>query len=193
LMMLPGAGAPSGPGSGARRARRTPAPPDDRLKVFETRLRREDGSLVECRCATSRSLRSTQTAARSASSTAPATSTCCTPWPRAARSRSSGPPSRSAAATTVDGGMRSAANADLATGCDVVLAVVPLWRALSRHPRGPEQLRRTGARRTAWINPDKESLTAIGGTSSTRRTDGCRPGRARPGSPDGGRGRRGVA
>ena len=62
----------------------------------------------------------------------------------------------------VDGGMRSSANADLATGCDVVLAVVPLWRALSRHHAVPEQLRRTGARRTAWINPDKESLTAIG-------------------------------
>ena len=62
----------------------------------------------------------------------------------------------------VDGGMRSAANADLATGCDVVLAVVPLWRSLSKHHAVPEQLRRTGARRTAWINPDKASLAAIG-------------------------------
>jgi NTE family protein len=62
----------------------------------------------------------------------------------------------------VDGGMRSPANADLAADCDVVLAVAPLPRALAKYHSLPEQLRRTGARRTAWIAPDQGSLKAIG-------------------------------
>ena len=47
LMMLPGSGRTkrSRIGRAARKAH--PGPADDRLKVFEARLRREDGSLVE--------------------------------------------------------------------------------------------------------------------------------------------------
>jgi NTE family protein len=80
----------------------------------------------------------------------------------------------------VDGGMRSAANADLATGCDVVLAVAPLPRSLSRYHALPEQLRRTGARRTAWIAPDRASLEAIGRNllDPSMRMGAARAGRA---------------
>jgi len=41
-------------------------------------------------------------------------------------------------------------------------AVVPLWRSFGKRHSMPEQLRRTGARRTAWIAPDEPSLRAIG-------------------------------
>ena len=130
--------------------------------MFETRLRREDGSLVEW---PERDLKITAVDADSGSFRVfdrtgdvdlvhAVAASCAVPlvWPAV----------EIGGRHYVDGGMRSAANADLATGCDVVLAVVPLWRALSRHHAVPEQLRRTGARRTAWINPDRESLTAIG-------------------------------
>ena len=162
LMMLPGSGRTkrSRIGRAARKAH--PGPADDRLKVFETRLRREDGSLVEW---PERDLKITAVDADSGSFRVfdrtgdvdllhAVAASCAVPlvWPAV----------EIGGRHYVDGGMRSAANADLATGRDVVLAVVPLWRALSRHHAVPEQLRRTGARRTAWINPDKESLTAIG-------------------------------
>ena len=35
----------------------------------------------------------------------------------------------------MDGGLRSPANADLATGCDVVLALVPLPRTITKRLR----------------------------------------------------------
>jgi NTE family protein len=62
----------------------------------------------------------------------------------------------------IDGGMRSSANADLATGCDVVVAIAPLPRSMTRYHALPQQLARTGAKRTATITPDATSLEAIG-------------------------------
>ncbi|RLV51123.1 patatin-like phospholipase family protein [Nocardioides mangrovicus] len=62
----------------------------------------------------------------------------------------------------VDGGARSATNADLARERDIVLVIAPLTRSFSRHHTIASQLGRTGARRTAVLSPDHESLTAIG-------------------------------
>jgi NTE family protein len=162
LLMLPGTGRRKRARIGQAARRAHPGPADERLKVFETRLRREDGSLVEW---PDRDLKITAVDADSGSFRVfdrtgdvdllhAVAASCAVPlvWPAV----------EIGGRHYVDGGMRSAANADLATGCDVVLAVVPLWRALSRHHAVPEQLRRTGARRTAWINPDKASLSAIG-------------------------------
>jgi NTE family protein len=64
----------------------------------------------------------------------------------------------------VDGGLRSPANADLAAGCDQVVVLAPIVRAI-----GPmigvgaqiAELRAQGAR-VALVNPDAEALAAIG-------------------------------
>jgi NTE family protein len=58
--------------------------------------------------------------------------------------------------------------------------VVPLWRSLGRYHSLPEQLRRTGARRTAWISPDQDSLQAIGKNvlDPAMRVGAARAGRA---------------
>ncbi len=162
LLTLPGSGRTKRRRIGQAARKAHPGPADDRLKVFETRLRREDGSLVEW---PERDLKITAVDADSGSFRVfdrngdvdllhAVAASCAVPlvWPAVEID----------GRFYVDGGMRSAANADLATGCGVVLAVVPLWRSLSRHHAVPEQLRRTGARRTAWISPDKASLAAIG-------------------------------
>jgi NTE family protein len=62
----------------------------------------------------------------------------------------------------VDGGVRSASNADVVRGADRVVVLAPLPRALVRRHRLPAQLSRTGATRTAVVSPDAASLAAIG-------------------------------
>jgi NTE family protein len=62
----------------------------------------------------------------------------------------------------VDGGVRSAANADIVTDADRVVVLAPLSQSFSRHHRLENQLKRTGAAATASVSPDKESLAAIG-------------------------------
>jgi NTE family protein len=62
----------------------------------------------------------------------------------------------------VDGGVRSAANADVARGADQVVVLAPLSRSFSRHHSLAAQLERTGARATAAISPDAAALGAIG-------------------------------
>jgi NTE family protein len=62
----------------------------------------------------------------------------------------------------VDGGVRSATNADVATGADRVVVLAPLPQSFSRHHRIDAQLARTGATATAAVAPDAEALTAIG-------------------------------
>jgi NTE family protein len=162
LMLLPGSGRSKRRriGRAARRAR--PGPADEQVAVFAERLRLSDGSLPAW---PERDLRITAVEAETGSFTVfdrngaadlvhAVAASCAVPlvWP----------PVEIAGRHYVDGGMRSAANADLATGCEVVLAVAPLPKSLSRYHSLPEQLRRTGARRTAWIAPDRASLEAIG-------------------------------
>ncbi|MGY1748898.1 patatin-like phospholipase family protein [Modestobacter sp. SYSU DS0511] len=61
----------------------------------------------------------------------------------------------------VDGGMRSAANADLATGCDRVVVVAPIPRG--RGPIAGVDAQVTGmVSRVAVVSPDEGSRAAIG-------------------------------
>jgi NTE family protein len=162
LMLLPGNGRAKRRRIGRAALRANPGPADDQVAVFANRLRLPDGSLPSW---PERDLKITAVDADSGSFTVfdrhgdvdlvhAVAASCAVPlvWP----------PVEIGGRRYVDGGMRSAANADLATGCDVVLAVVPLWRSFGKKHSMPEQLRRTGARRTAWIAPDEPSLRAIG-------------------------------
>jgi NTE family protein len=162
LMLLPGSGRTKRRRIGQAARRAHPGPADDQVEVFASRLRLPDGSLPAW---PERDLKITAVEAGSGSFTVfdkhsgvdlvhAIAASCAVPlvWPAV----------EIGGRHYVDGGMRSAANADLAAGCDVVLAVVPLWRAMGRYHSLPEQLRRTGARRTAWIAPDEASLAAIG-------------------------------
>ena len=63
----------------------------------------------------------------------------------------------------VDGGVRSAANADLAVGHDRVLALTPFPVAMRRYDRPAAQLRRVGASsRGLVIAPDRRARAHIG-------------------------------
>ena len=72
------------------------------------------------------------------------------------------PPVPIGGTTYVDGGIRSAANADLAEGADVVLVLAPGTQALSREHSISRQLQRTGAARTLLVSPDEEALAEMG-------------------------------
>ena len=163
LMAMPGNGRRrrSRIGRAARRAH--PGPATERLRVIEARMRRPDGSLADW--PVDRDLRVTAIDADDGSFHVfdrtsgvdllhAIAASCAVPlvWPAV----------EIGGHLYIDGGMRSPANADLATGCDVVLAIAPLPKALSRYHSLPQQLRRTRARRTAWISPDRASLEAIG-------------------------------
>ena len=78
----------------------------------------------------------------------------------------------------VDGGVRSAANVDLASGYDVVVVLAPIARALSRATSIASQLERTGASRTAVVSPDAEAVAAIGRNAldPSKRADAARAG-----------------
>jgi NTE family protein len=81
----------------------------------------------------------------------------------------------------VDGGLRSPTNADLAAGCDQVVVLAPIVRAI-----GPmigvgaqvAELRAQGAR-VALVSPDAEALAAIGRNvlDPARRASAARAGR----------------
>ncbi len=63
----------------------------------------------------------------------------------------------------VDGGVRSIANADLATGCDRVVVLAPVTIALRRTGRIANQLRTLGPDvRSLTVSPDAQSRKAIG-------------------------------
>lgn len=62
----------------------------------------------------------------------------------------------------IDGGVRSSTNADLAKGCETVVVIAPLPKALTPSASISRLLAHTGARRTAVVAPDEESLKAIG-------------------------------
>ncbi len=180
LMLLPGSGRTKRRRIGRAALKAQPASAEEQVEVFASRLRRPDGSLPDW---PDRDLRITAVDAGSGSFTVfdrasrvdlphAVAASCAVPlvWP----------PVEINGRRYVDGGMRSAANADLATGCDVVLAVVPLWRSFGKYHSLPEQLRRTRARRTAWIAPDQASLKAIGNNllDPAMRMGAARAGRA---------------
>lgn len=73
------------------------------------------------------------------------------------------PPVRLGGVPSLDGGLRSPVNADLAEGCDRVLVLAPAPWALARHRRPLEQLRALGDG-VAWlyVRPDAASRRAIG-------------------------------
>ena len=180
LMLLPGSGRAKRRRIGQAARKANPGSAEEQVEVFAARLRRPDGSMPPW---PDRDLLITAVEADTGSFTVfdrdsgvdlahAIAASCAVPlvWPAVEIN----------GRHYVDGGMRSAANADLATGCDVVLAVVPLWRALGRYHSLPEQLRRTGARRTAWIAPDEASLAAIGKNllDPSMRMGAARAGRA---------------
>ena len=64
----------------------------------------------------------------------------------------------------IDGGVRSIANADLATGSDRIVVVAPVTFALRRSGRIENQLASLGSNiRSAVVSPDVEARKAIGG------------------------------
>ncbi|WP_246004051.1 patatin-like phospholipase family protein [Nocardioides marmoriginsengisoli] len=72
------------------------------------------------------------------------------------------PPVRIGGTTYVDGGARSATNADLAEGADTVVVLAPTTLAVSRDQSVARQLERTGASRTHVISPDAIAGKAMG-------------------------------
>jgi NTE family protein len=62
----------------------------------------------------------------------------------------------------VDGGVRSATNADVARGADRVVVLAPLPQSFSRRHRIDAQLARTGAAAWAAVAPDAGAVAAIG-------------------------------
>ncbi len=78
----------------------------------------------------------------------------------------------------LDGGFRSTANVDLATGYDDVVVLAPLPRAFSRATSIAAQLARTGCARSAVVVPDRAALAAFGRNllDPARRADAARAG-----------------
>jgi NTE family protein len=65
----------------------------------------------------------------------------------------------------MDGGMRSAANADLAAECRRIVVLAPIWRGfgvMAGVPRQCKRLRRRGQRAVAVVVPDSAAQAAIG-------------------------------
>lgn len=63
----------------------------------------------------------------------------------------------------MDGGARSIANADLASGCDRVVVIAPITAAFRKGGRISVQLQRLGPEvQSAIVSPDRESRRAIG-------------------------------
>jgi NTE family protein len=91
------------------------------------------------------------------------------------------PPVTIAGHRYIDGGVRSIANADLATGCERVLVLAPVNYALRRSTRISSQLASLGpAVRSLVVSPDSESRQAIGTNvlDPARRAASARAGRA---------------
>jgi NTE family protein len=64
----------------------------------------------------------------------------------------------------IDGGMRSAANADLAAGCERIAVIAPLVRGFRTMPSVASQVAelRSGGSAVAVVEPDRAALEAIG-------------------------------
>lgn len=85
----------------------------------------------------------------------------------------------------VDGGVRSVVNADLATGCERVVVLAPITRALRRSSRLSIQVSALGPRaRSVVISPDEPSRKAIGRNvlDPAHRASSARAGRAQGGA-----------
>ena len=78
----------------------------------------------------------------------------------------------------VDGGMRSTANVDLASGHDHVVVIAPLPRSFSKATSIAAQLEATGARHTAVVVPDAQAVVDIGKNvlDPAKRADAARTG-----------------
>jgi NTE family protein len=87
------------------------------------------------------------------------------------------PPVEIAGTPYVDGGMRTPANADLATDADAVVVLAPIARGLSKAGSAEAQLRRL-PRRSTLVVPDKEALRAFGRNvlDPAKRADAARAG-----------------
>ncbi len=72
------------------------------------------------------------------------------------------PPVRINGTTYVDGGIRSAANADLAAGAETVVVLAPTTQSVSREHTLARQLQRTGAATTLLISPDSAASKEMG-------------------------------
>lgn len=95
------------------------------------------------------------------------------------------PPVPIAGRRFIDGGVRSAANADLAAGADRVVILAPIVRGIGRMTGVAAQavdLRRTA--RVAVVQPDREALRAIGRNvlDPARRAPAARAGRVQAAS-----------
>jgi NTE family protein len=64
--------------------------------------------------------------------------------------------------TYMDGGMRSTANVDVASGADRVVVLAPLPRSVSRKTSIQAQMERVAPRAWSVVTPDPESLAAFG-------------------------------
>lgn len=85
----------------------------------------------------------------------------------------------------IDGGVRSIANADLATGCDRVVVLAPATFALRASMRISHQLSLLGAGvQSIVVSPDAESRSAIGKNvlDPARRATAARAGRRQAGA-----------
>jgi len=162
LLMLPGSGRSRRARIGRAARKAHPGDASERLRIIGERLRHPDGSMVDW---PERDLRITAVDADDGSFHVfdrngsvdllhAIAASCAVPlvWP----------PVEIDGRHYVDGGMRSPVNADLATECDVVVAIAPLPQSIHKYHSMPEQLRRTGARRTAWVSPDRAAVEAIG-------------------------------
>lgn len=72
------------------------------------------------------------------------------------------PPVHIDGTTYVDGGVRSATNADLAEGADVVVVLAPTTVALAREHAIARQVERTGAATTLVVTPDARATKEMG-------------------------------
>jgi NTE family protein len=91
------------------------------------------------------------------------------------------PPMTIDGARYVDGGVRSATNADLAKGCDRVVVIAPVTAAFRRADRPEAQVTTLGAGvRSIIVSPDAASRAAIGSNvlDPTRRAPAAQAGRA---------------
>ena len=85
----------------------------------------------------------------------------------------------------MDGGMRSAANADLAAGFDRVVVLAPLWRGMRVMPPALRQCQQLGAAGSAvvLVTPNAESVAAMGNVlDSAGRGPAARAGHAQAGA-----------
>jgi len=78
----------------------------------------------------------------------------------------------------VDGGMRSAANVDLAAGADRVIVLAPLPRSLSKKTSIRSQLEKVGPQEWSVVTPDPQALVDFGKNllDPEKRADAARSG-----------------